>query len=128
MFAYDPDGALEDVVEAMKSSYSDLNWAEITTATRSVEIDGVQVEEGQVIGLLNGKLACSGEAIEEVLMETLEQATPPGTELITLFRGKDLDEDEVAGLTEMISSQYPDYEIEVHEGSQPHYQVILSIE
>jgi dihydroxyacetone kinase-like predicted kinase len=128
MFAYNPQGAMDEVVEAMKSSYSDLNWAEITTATRSVEIDGVQVEEGQVIGLLNGKLACSGEQIGEVLMDTLKQATPPGTELITLFRGKDLDEDEIAGLTELISSQYPDYEIEVHEGSQPHYQVILSIE
>ena len=128
MFAFNRDGEFEPTIDAMNAALNDIQSAEITTATRTVEIDGVSVKEGQVIGLLNGKLACSGNTLEEVLIDTLERANAEDNELITLYAGVDLSPDQAQSLADKITEQYPDQEIEVHRGGQPHYQVILSIE
>lgn len=128
MFAFNSEGEFEPTIDAMNAALNDLQSAEITTATRTVEIDGVNVKEGQVIGLLNGKLACSGNSLEEVLIDTLEQANAEDNELITLYAGVDLSPDQAQSLTDKITELYPDQEIEAHRGGQPHYQVILSIE
>ena len=128
MFAFNSEGEFEPTIDAMNAALNDLQSAEITTATRTVEIDGVSVKEGQVIGLLNGKLACSGNSLEEVLIDTLEQANAEDNELITLYAGVDLSPDQAQSLTDKIIELYPDQEIEAHRGGQPHYQVILSIE
>ena len=128
LFVYDRNGEFDPTVEAMSSAIHDLQSAEITTATRSVEIDGVSVEEGQVIGLLNGKLACSGDTLEEVLMDTLATAQAEESELITLYYGEELTAEGANSLSSEINGKYPDLEVEVHRGGQPHYQIILSIE
>lgn len=128
MFAFNRDGEFEPTVDAMNAALNDLQSAEITTATRTVEIDGVSVKEGQVIGLLNGKLACSGNTLEEVLVDTLGRAKAEDNELITLYAGADLSPDQAQSLADKITELYPDQEIEVHRGGQPHYQIILSIE
>ncbi len=128
MFAFNHDGELEPTIDAMNAALKDLQSAEITTATRSVEIDGVSVEEGQVIGLLNGKLTCSGNTLEEVLVDTLGRANAADNELITLYAGADLSPNDAQTLADKITELYPDLEVEVHRGGQPHYQIILSIE
>jgi DAK2 domain fusion protein YloV len=128
MFAWEPNGDFTAVSENMKGSLDDVQTAEITTATRSVDIDGVTCEAGQVIGLLNGKLACSGDSLDQVLMETLKIADAASRELITLYYGEDLSAMDANQLGDHIREHYPEQELEVHEGGQPHYQLILSIE
>jgi dihydroxyacetone kinase-like predicted kinase len=128
MFAWEAAGEYKQVGESMAAALEDVQTAEITTATRSVEIDGVTCETGQVIGLLNGKLACSGDTLEQVLLETLETADANSGELITLYYGADLSAMDANQLGDRIRETYPEQELEVHEGGQPHYQLILSIE
>jgi hypothetical protein len=128
MFAWNPDGDFQATVSAMEAALESIQSAEITTATRSVEIDDVKVEMGQVIGLLNGKLACSGQSIEEVLTDILKEASTEKHELITLYYGEDLNAMQANQLADIIREIYPEQETEVHEGAQPHYQLILSIE
>ena len=128
MFAWNPDGNFEDTVTAMEAALKSIQSATITTATRSVEIDDVKVETGQVIGLLNGKLACSGQSIEEVLTDILRSASTEEYELITLYYGEDVNAMQANQLGDIIREIYPEQETEVLEGAQPHYQLILSIE
>ena len=128
MFAWNPDGNFEATVTAMEAALESIQSAAITTATRSVEIDDVKVEIGQVIGLLNGKLACSGQSIEEVLTNILKEASTEKYELITLYYGEDLNAMQANQLADIVREIYPKQEIEVHEGAQPHYQLILSVE
>lgn len=128
MFSWEPDGEFEKVSDHMTQALSDVQTAEITTATRSVEIDGVNCETGQVIGLLNGKLAVSGDSLEQVLIDTLQEAEASSRELITLYYGETLTAMDANQLGDRIRELYPDQELEVHEGGQPHYQLILSIE
>ncbi|GAB4501925.1 MAG: DAK2 domain-containing protein [Anaerolineales bacterium] len=124
----DPGGDVETVAGKMTRALDSVITGEITVATRSVEIDGVTVREGQVIGLLNGKLAVSAESISEACLHLLEKAEAVTYELITLFYGGEMNHAEANRLADQIRQTYPEQEIEVQEGGQPHYQFIIAIE
>jgi len=128
MMHLNPDGDVEAVAERMNKAMQDVITVEITTATRTVEIDGVSVEEGQVIALVNGKLAMSAGSVEEACLGALEKARAADFELITLFHGKDVTPAEANRISDAIRSKYPAQEIELQDGGQPHYQFIMSIE
>jgi DAK2 domain fusion protein YloV len=128
LFAWEPGGDFKETVKAMQEYMDDVQFAEITTATRSVEIQGVKCESGQVIGLLNGKLTTSGESLQAILMEILEEGEAAKHELITLYYGEDLSASNANQLADLVREKFPDLEVELHEGGQPHYQIILSIE
>ncbi|HET9587700.1 MAG TPA: DAK2 domain-containing protein [Anaerolineales bacterium] len=128
MLALHPDGELESVAEKMAKALEHVRSGEITTATRSVEIDGVNVESGQVIALLDGKLVASAGSVEQGCLELLEKARADEHELITLFYGQDLPHAEANRIADVIRRKYPGQEVEVQEGGQPHYQFIVSIE
>jgi len=123
-----PTGEVEAVAAKMTKALDEVITGEITIATRSVEIDGVVVEKGQVIALLNGNLALSGASVEEACMGLLEKANAAEHELITLFYGKDLPHTEANRISDVIRKKYPSQELEIQDGGQPHYQLIVSIE
>ena len=128
MFRLIPDSDFNEIVEAMNEAMAEVETGEITTATRTVEIDDVQVEKGQVIALHNGHLVSSTQTIEEACEQLLIAANTHEYERITLFYGQDINLARVNQLADKIRSIYPDHEIEVHEGGQPHYQLIIAIE
>jgi len=123
-----PDGDLETVAAKMRKAALSIKTGEVTIATRSVEIDGVNVKEGQVIGLLDGQLSVSVDSVEHACLGLLEKASAADFELITLFYGGDLPHGEANRIADVIRKAYPSQEIEVQEGGQPHYQFIMSIE
>jgi hypothetical protein len=123
-----PDGDLEAVAAEMSAALDTVQTGEITTATRSVEIDGVAVAEGQSIALLNGKLAASADSLEEATLRLLELADAAHYELITLFSGNNIAAKDVEAISARIRQLYPALDVEVQEGGQAHYQFILSIE
>ncbi len=123
-----PDGDFDRVVREMTEAAKDVVTGEITIATRSVEINGVKVEAGQVIGLLNGKLVTSSSNLEEACLDLLEKGETDDRERITLFYGDNISRAEVNRIVDRIREQYPSHEIELHEGLQPHYQFIISVE
>jgi hypothetical protein len=123
-----PDGDLETVAAKMRKAAFSIKTGEVTIATRSVEIDGVNVKEGQVIGLLDGQLSVSVDSVEHACLGLLEKASAADFELITLFYGGDLPHGEANRIADVIRKAYPSQEIEVQEGGQPHYQFIMSIE
>jgi dihydroxyacetone kinase-like predicted kinase len=123
-----PHGDYDTIVEDMKAAINDVDTGEITTATRTVEIDGVEVSEGQIIALLNGKLVLSCSDVQEACLGLLEKAEAENHELITLFYGNSIQEPEAGSIADAIRAAYPELEVEVQDGGQPHYHFILSIE
>ena len=123
-----PDGDFEKVVKEMTEELSEVQTGEITIATRSVEIDGVEVKEGQIIALLNCKLILSASSLGEACMNLLQKAETESHNLITLFYGADVTQTEVESITNQIQLAYPRQKLEVIDGGQPHYQFIMSIE
>jgi len=123
-----PDGDFDSVVSDMTAALDEVESGEITTATRTVEIDGVQVEEGQVIALHNGKLIYSSSNLEDACLGFLRNAHADHFELITMFYGENIKRIEVDQIADKIRKLYPQQDIEVQEGCQPHYHFIISIE
>lgn len=128
MLRHDPDGNLDQVTKDMNEAVKEVETGEITIATRTVELNGIDVQEGQVIALLNGKLVMSAPSLEEATLGLLEKAVTEDRERITLFYGANISRPEVNRIVDAIRSVYPAHEIELHDGGQPHYQFILSIE
>lgn len=122
--------------QADLASNADLMWAaaeevesgEITTATRSVELDGIPVKAGELIGLVNDRLVAAGDSIEQVLWHMLEEMALAQHEILTLYFGNGIKSDQADALGAKIQERYPEQEVEVVEGSQPHYHYILSVE
>jgi uncharacterized protein len=128
MMHLNPDGNAEAVAAKMNKSIEDVTAIEVTTATRTVEIDGVSVEQGQVIALVNGTLSVSAASVEEACLGALEKARAADFELITLFYGEDMAASEANRISDVIRSKYAAQEIELQDGGQPHYQFIISVE
>ncbi len=128
LLAYQPEGDLDQVAQAMEEAMAEVTSGEITRATRTVEIDGVQVREGQYIALLDGKLILAGDTLEEVLLDLLAQADIEERELVTMFYGGSLSRAQANRLADVVREKFPQVEVELHEGGQPHYCLILSIE
>jgi hypothetical protein len=128
MLSLNAEGELQAVADKMTRAMDTVRAGEITIATRSVEIDGVKVESGEVIALLDGKLVLSAGSLEEGLLGLLEKARAEDHELVTLFYGEELSHSEANRLADTVREKYSALEIEVQEGGQPHYQFIVSVE
>ena len=128
MLRLNPDGDFDELVEEMNEAIDELEAGEITIASRDVEINGVDVKEGEVIALLNGKLVFSGKSLEEACLGLFEQIDVEERERFTFFYGNDLTENDVKTIVDKVQEVYPEHEVEIHEGGQPHYHFIISIE
>lgn len=128
MLYHNPDGELAEVVAQMAEAIHQIATGEITRATRSVTLDEVEVQEGEVIGLVNGRLCASGPELNDILPQVLEQMEMDDRELLSLYYGKDIQAKEAELVAEQISDLYPEVEIEVLPGGQAHYFYILGAE
>lgn len=126
--ALNPDSDLDENVADMTGALGDVRTAEVTRAVRSATIDGVSVTDGQVIGLVDGKLVCAGEGVEEILVELLARTDAASAELITLYRGEGVDEVSGQSMVESLQARYPNAEFELVDGGQPHYDYLMSVE
>jgi uncharacterized protein len=128
MLRLNPDADFDQMVAEMNDALNDVDTGEITVATRSIAINGVNVKEGEVIALHNGSLVESSSSIEEACARLLTKANTEDKERITLFYGNNISKNEVNHIVDKIRDSYPNHEIELHEGGQPHYQFIIAIE
>lgn len=128
MLEFERDKTLATNCEAMRNALKEVKTGEITIATRSVEIDGVQAAQGQVIGLLEDRLVLCAEHVDEVLTQLLQSGQAEQAELITMYFGRDLSQADAEALAESVRENWPDAEVELVSGGQPHYLIILSIE
>lgn len=128
MLLHNPDGDLEELAGKMTKALTSVRTGEITVATRSVEIEGVKVEEGQVIGLLDGKLVASAKSVEAAVLDLLKKVKAEERELVTLIYGEGVGQNQANQIADAVRAAYPRLELELQDGGQPHYQLILSIE
>ncbi len=115
-------------VRVMAEAARAIQTAEVTTAVRSVQINGISVQEGKAIGLINGVLQVTGDSPEEVVRAALEQIGAGDYEIITLYYGEAVTADQAQELADELAALYPEQEIELVDGGQPYYQYILSVE
>jgi len=128
LMQFAPTGALEDVEAGMNRSLGHVQTGEVTQATRSVELNGVQVDEGQIIGLHNGQLKISSDTLTGAVFKLLNEMDAAAHEVITLYYGAEVAEADAEQLAAAIGERYPGAAVEFHFGGQPHYYYIISVE
>ena len=128
MLYLNPNGDLRETAAAMEMAATYVTTGEITRATRSVALDDVAVSEGEMIGLVNGRLAAAGPNLDSVLTQLLEKMEMADRELVSVYYGREVTPAEAAAVVEQIEKHYPDVEVELLAGGQPHYYYILGAE
>jgi uncharacterized protein len=124
----DPDGDFDSICKDMKIALGEVETGEITTATRSITINDVKVNKGEIIALHNGVLVNSSKSLKESCIDLLKLIGTESKEHITIFSGQNITIPEKDEIIELIKISFPNQEIEVHEGGQPYYQFIFAIE
>jgi DAK2 domain fusion protein YloV len=119
---------LDENYEAMLASSQQVDTLEITRAVRSVQLNGMQVEEGQFIGLWNDDLRAAGSDPLDVVKAIFDGIDMSAYEIITIYHGQDVAPEEAQALSEALQALYPDIEYEVLDGGQAHYHYIISAE
>jgi len=128
LIAYNSAGDLAEVVSAMSQEMQNVRYAEVTYAVRDSAVNGLDIKAGDTIGIINGKISLKGTSAEAVVLVLMEKIQADNYELITLFYGADINENEAMQLKGKIMGKYPDSEVEMHYGGQPHYSYLLSVE
>jgi dihydroxyacetone kinase-like predicted kinase len=128
LVAFRPERPGPENVQAMKAEGGRVQTIEVTHAVRDTRSNGLRVKKGDVIGLINDKLEFAGADYPEVVKKALGKLGPDSYELVTVYRGQQASDDELAQLESEIRSNYPRLEVEVQQGGQQHYPFILSVE
>lgn len=128
MVAYEPDGDIDAVKEAMQEIADSVKYAEITRAVRDSRINGLEINEGNIIGLVGDKIAAASTEMNEIIKSVLEKMLEDNNELISVFYGEDTTPEEAEKAIEYIKELYPGCEIESHFGGQPHYSYLIAVE
>jgi DAK2 domain fusion protein YloV len=128
LLSLDRDNDVESAAAAMAEAAALVRTGEITRATRSVALNGVDVEEGEIIGLLDGNLCASGANIQTVVNEVLSCMELDTAEILSIYYGADVAAEEAEQLGQYVRSRYPDIEVEVVVGGQAHYFYIFGAE
>jgi len=128
LLALNQEQDLEANLKAMEEAMAAVRTAEVAPAVRSTVIGGVQVRQGQVIALVDGRLVAAAETPREAVLGALKEMGVEGASLITLYWGAGVGDEEAKALAQELRSIYPHLEVEVAYGGQPHHFYILSVE
>ena len=101
---------------------------EVTYAVRDTVYDDREIREGQIIGMMDGKLLLVADDLQAGVLELFAQTLQPGHELVTIYYGEDASEEEAAALGEELAERYDAVDIEIHSGGQPLYYYLISLE
>jgi DAK2 domain fusion protein YloV len=114
--------------QAMEQASKHVQTAEITQAVRTVQIDGINVTEGDIIGLVNNRLVTAGTDRQTVVRDTLTRMNVANFEIVTLYSGESVSASAADEMAQQIKEWFPAQEIEVVHGGQPYYDFIISAE
>ena len=128
LLAFDYEANLESNIQIMTRALAAVKTVEICRAVRSAKLGDLKIRRKQPIGLLDGDLLAVGESALEVLNKMLSKLSLSKIEVITIYYGADTKSAEAEQVASDIRNQYPQLQIEVVRGGQPHYNYIISIE
>lgn len=128
LLAFNPNQSLKDNVASMTASLVDVVSGSMTMAVRDTTIDGLEIHENDVLGMVDGKIVVSTPDMAQALRATLDQMIDEDSEIVTIYVGQDGQEDMAQALAEDLEDAYEDLEVEIYQGDQPVYPYLMSVE
>ncbi len=130
VLGYNPEGTLEDNAEAMTAALGDVKSGAVTTSVRDTTLNGLEIHSGDAIGLFDGEIVVSvpNADIHQAAVELLGKMIDEDSELVTVYYGQESSEDDANKLEEAGLAIDEDLEFEIHDGGQPLYPILMSVE
>ena len=123
-----PDLSPEENLENMTSEMGRIHTGQITYAVRNTNIDGMEIHEGDIMGIGDSGMLAVGQNVNETVLETLKHLVDDESELISVYSGEDVTEEDATALVEKVQTAFPNCEVELNDGGQPIYYYLLSVE
>ena len=128
LLAFNPEQSLEENVAAMTASLSDVVSGSVTLAVRDTSIDGLEIHKDDNLGMVDGKIVVSNPDMTATLKATFAKMIDEDSEIITIYVGEDGSQDLAEEMANYLESTYEDIEVEIHDGKQPVYPYLMSVE
>lgn len=125
---FSPDASVEENKTNMIHALDNVKAGMVTHAVRTTNVNGFSIKEGDIIGLDDKKILAKSKSIDDTVLALLDKLKEDYHEVITLYYGTDVKEEEAAALAEKVSEAFPDCDVDFHNGGQPVYYYILSLE
>lgn len=123
-----PDALPEENKNEMIEAIKGVKTGQITYAVRNTTFEDVDIKEGNILGMINGKLTKIGDNIDEVTKEIIDSMIDENSELVTVFFGNNLKEEDTLSIKDYICSKYGNCDLSINYGGQPLYYYIISVE
>ena len=128
VISFAPDRSPEENAEAMAEELEHVKTGQITYAVRNTFVDGKEIHEGDIMGIDDHTIAAVGSSIERTALDLMDTMVDDDSELITIYYGSDINEDEAQALYEKAQEKYSGCDMELHNGGQPIYYYLMSVE
>lgn len=128
LVSFNGDASVEENEEAMMESLSLVKSGQVTYAVRDTVMNDVEVKEGNIIAIAEGKLQAAGEGVNEITTKLVENLVDEDSAIITLFYGEDVSEEEANNLRDELEEKFDDIDVELYYGGQPLYYYLISVE
>ncbi|WP_096189171.1 DAK2 domain-containing protein [Evansella halocellulosilytica] len=128
LLAYNPTDGLDENKAEMTEALNTVKTGEVTYAVRDTSINGVEINKGDYMGIFGKNIVTTGSSVQKVAQDLLNKMIDDNSEIVTIIRGEDRSEQEADELVDFIENEHEDVEVEVHEGNQPLYSYIISVE
>ena len=128
LLAFDPSKSIEENQERMTAALGDVVSGSVTTAVRDTTIDGLEIHENDNLGMVDGKILVSNPDMHQTLTETLKHMLDEDSEIVTFYVGEDGSEELANEIAQEIAEEFEDVEVEIHQGQQPVYPYLFSVE
>ena len=125
---FNSESSLEDNIETMNDAIEDLTSLQLTFAVRDTKNGDLEIKKDDYIGLKDGDIIVKGEKLEDTLIDLIDKSLDEDAEIITLYYGEDVNEEDAEDLYEKLEEKFSDLDIELNFGGQPLYYYIASIE
>lgn len=128
VISYMPEADVDANLEAMQEAIKNVKTGQVTYAVRDTKIDDKVIHEGDIMGIGDQGILSVGQSVEDTTKDMLTQLVDDDSELISLYYGQDIPEEDAQNFAQSIEELYPDVDIDVHMGGQPIYYYVLSVE
>ena len=126
--AFNPEASAEENKTDMIHAIDNVRAGQVTYAVRSTSVNGFDLKEGDIIGLDDKKILAKGNNVEDTLLSLVGRLKDSSHEIITLYYGQDVSEEQAEALAARVGEQFPDCDVDFHFGGQPIYYYIVSLE
>ncbi len=126
--SFSPEASLEENKTNMIHALDNVKAGQVTHAVRTTNVNGFSITEGDIIGLDDKKILAKSNSIDETVLSLLEKLKEDQHEVITLYYGEGVTEEDAKALSEKVQEAFPDCDVDYHFGGQPVYYYLLSLE